>query len=88
MAQFTSKLDKKGRVVIAPELLNALRIVPGTTLMLEVKDDNIVLQPIPQEPKLVEKDGVLVVRPLSAGDILDEVVKDRKERISNIIKDF
>ncbi len=36
--QFTTEIDELGRVSLAPELLSALRLSPGTTLVLGLKE--------------------------------------------------
>lgn len=79
--RFTTELDKKGRVTIAPELLSSLQLSPGTTLVLELNEGRITLEPITEEPELVEKDGLLVVRPRISGNLKNCVQQNREERI-------
>lgn len=86
--KFTTAIDERGRVSIAPELLSALQLAPGTTLVLELKDGRIVLEPLPEDPELIDKDGLLVVRPRITGNILDWVKQDRDERIAHFSKEF
>lgn len=83
---FTTEIDNLGRVSLAPELLSTLRLSPGTTLLLEIKDGKIVLEPLPEEPELVEKDGLLFVRPRITGNLVDFVQQEREERIANLAK--
>lgn len=85
-ANFTTEIDNLGRVILAPELLSTLRLSPGTTLLLEIKDGKIVLEPLPEEPELVEKDGLLFVRPRITGNLIDFVQQYREERIANLAK--
>jgi bifunctional DNA-binding transcriptional regulator/antitoxin component of YhaV-PrlF toxin-antitoxin module len=87
-ARFTTEIDAQGRVCLAPELLSALQLAPGTTLVLELKEGRIILEPLPEEPELIEKDGLLVVRPRLTGNILDWVQQDRDERIAHLSKEF
>lgn len=83
-ASFTTELDDLGRVSLAPELLSTLRLSPGTTLLLEIKDGKLVLEPLPEEPELIEKDGLLFVRPRVTGNLIDFVQQDREERIASL----
>jgi len=87
-ARFTTEIDAQGRVSLAPELLSALQLTPGTTLMLELKEGRIVLEPLPEDPELIEKDGLLVVRPRLTGNISDWVQQDRDERLAHLSKEF
>lgn len=87
-ARFTTEIDAQGRVSIAPELLSALQLSPGTTLSLELMEGRIVLEPLPEDPELIEKNGLLVVRPRLTGNILDWVQQDRDERMAHFIKEF
>lgn len=86
--RFTTEIDEQGRVSIAPELLSVLQLAPGTILALELKEGRIVLEPLPEEPELIKKDGLLVVRPRLTGNILDWVQQDRDERIAHLGKEF
>lgn len=86
--KFTTEIDEMGRVTIAPELLSSLQLTPGTTLALEVKEGKITLEPIPEEPELIEKDGLLIVRPRITGKITNCVKQDREERIFQFIREF
>jgi bifunctional DNA-binding transcriptional regulator/antitoxin component of YhaV-PrlF toxin-antitoxin module len=86
--QFTTEIDEKGRVAIAPELLSSLRLSPGATLLLEEKEGRIMLEPVSEEAELIEKDGLLVVRPRVTGNLMDCVQQDRDERILQFTKDL
>lgn len=86
--QFTIEIDEMGRVILAPELLSALRLSPGTALVSELKEGRIVLEPLPEDPELIEKDGLLVVRPRITGNIANWVQQDRDDRITSLIREF
>jgi len=86
--KFTAEIDEMGRVKIAPELLSSLHLSPGATLLLEATGGRIMLEPIPEEPELIEKDGLLVVRPRITGNITNSVQRDREERISQLMREF
>ena len=87
-AQFTAEIDGLGRVSLAPELLSALQLSPGTTLLLEIKDGKIVLEPLSEDPEIIEDDGLLLVRPRITGNIMDCVQQVREERITHILREF
>jgi hypothetical protein len=40
------------------------------------------LEPLPEDPELIDKDGLLVVRPRITGNIANWVQQDRDERIA------
>jgi hypothetical protein len=86
--QFTTEIDEMGRVSLAPELLSALRLSPGTALVLELKEGRIVLESLPEDPELIEKDGLLVVRPRITGNITNWVQQDRDDRITHLSREF
>ena len=86
--KFTTEVDALGRVTLAPELLSALRLSPGTTLVLELEEGRIVLEPLPENPELIEKDGLLVVRPRITGNIANWVQQDRDERLAHLSKEL
>lgn len=86
--RFTTEIDELGRVILAPELLSALRLSPGTILVLELEEGRIVLEPLPENPELIEKDGLLVVRPRITGNIANWVEQGRDDRLSQLSKEF
>ena len=85
--KFQTKLDKSGRVTLPSQIRGELRLTPGTALMIEEKDGRITLQPVIEEPTLIEKDGLLVLHVQLTDDISDIVQKRRQKRISTILKD-
>ena len=87
-AQVTTALAEFGRVRIAPEFLSALQLSPGTALLSELREGRIVLEPLPEEPELVEEDGLLLVNSRFIGSIKDWVQEDRDARIAHLSKDF
>jgi len=87
-AQVTTEIDALGRVRIAPEFLSVLHLLPGTTLLSELKDGRIVLEPLPEEPELIEEDGLLLVNSRFIGITKDWVQEDRDARIAHLSKDF
>ena len=85
---FQIKIEKSGRISLPPEILSELHLVPGKTLLLEEKNGKISLEPINEEPELIEKDGLLIVRPKITGDIVQSVQQNRVKRISKLVEEF
>jgi len=82
-----TKVDKSGRVPLPSAILSELHLTPGTVLMIEEKDGIITLEPITEEPKLIEKDDLLVLHAQLTEDSSDIVPKSREKRLSTIIRD-
>ena len=85
---FQTTIDKSGRVTIPAQVLSELHLALGSTLLIQEKDGKITLEPIEEEPDLIEKDGLLIVRPKLTGDIEDAVRQHRERRISDLNKGF
>lgn len=47
-------------------------------------EGKIILEPIPEEAELVEKDGLLIVRPRVTENLSNCVQQDRKDRIAQL----
>lgn len=82
--KFQTWLDESGRVAIPPEIISELHLTPGTILEIEAKDRKIALEPVIEEPILIEKEGVLVLHAQLTEDISNIVEKEREKRISTI----
>ena len=85
--KFQTKLEKSGRVRLPSQILGELRLTPGTALIIEEKDGIITLQPVIEEPTLIEKDGLLVFHAQLTEDIADIVQKTRQKRSATLLKD-
>jgi AbrB family looped-hinge helix DNA binding protein len=85
--KFQTKLDQSGRVPLPSEILSELHLTPGTVLMIEEKDGRITLEPITEEPMIIEKDGLLVLHAQLTEDVSDIISQNRDKRLSSIIKD-
>lgn len=86
--KFHTKLDEFGKISLPVEIISELQLKPGMNLIIEEIDGKISLEPISEEPELINKNGILVVRPKVTGDIKDVVQRDRQERIDKIMGDF
>lgn len=76
-------IDEYGRVFIPKQVREQLGINTPAQLSLEIKEGQIIWQPIPQEPESYLEEGVLVVKtePIeNLATIIDEL---REERIKN-----
>jgi bifunctional DNA-binding transcriptional regulator/antitoxin component of YhaV-PrlF toxin-antitoxin module len=86
--KFKTELDEFGKISLPLEIISELQLKPGMKLVIEEIDGKISLEPILEEPELINKNGILVVRPQITGDIRNVVQRDRQERIDKIMGDF
>ena len=77
-------LDRFGRVVIPKQIRDELGIRPGAVLTVEERGHEVVMKPMSEEPHLVVKQGVLVYRGESRGDLADAVASHRRKWISRL----
>ena len=80
-------LDQFGRVQIPEEIRTHLGMAPGTQLVIEAPTDGeIRLRLIREEPRLIDKGGVLVVRstPTDAVEGVDR--QEREERVAELVR--
>jgi AbrB family looped-hinge helix DNA binding protein len=73
-------LDRFGRIVIPKQVREDLGLDPGSVLVIEAKDDRIVLGVRRDEPDLVREDGVLVYTGEAVGDLDQAVDAQRRAR--------
>ena len=76
-------LDRAGRVVLPKTLRDEMRLSPGDTLDLTVKDDEVTLRPRRGASPLHKERGVWVFRtgkPLTAGETDDTLRNIRAQR--------
>jgi AbrB family looped-hinge helix DNA binding protein len=84
MASFTT-IDGAGRVVIPKPLRESLRLLPNTRLRVIEHDRRVVLEPIEDEPVLIERDGLVLI----GGELVGpppEVRKLREERVDDLAR--
>ena len=78
-------IDGAGRLVIPKPLRDKLHLVPGTRLHITDHEGGLVLTPDRPEPRLIERDGYLIVDlgveapPIEAGVMRDERLRDLVE---------
>jgi AbrB family looped-hinge helix DNA binding protein len=74
-----TSLDKFGRVIIPKGIRTEIGLEPGAILRIEQDGERILLEPLQDEPVLVEKEGVLVFRGKATEDI-SAAVRGHRER--------
>jgi bifunctional DNA-binding transcriptional regulator/antitoxin component of YhaV-PrlF toxin-antitoxin module len=80
-------LDERGRIHLPSETLDALGLSPGMTLIIEADENGGAwLNVQADEPVLVDKGGVLVIRAEAIGDIDEAIRRDREERIATFVE--
>jgi len=73
-------IDSSGRLVIPKDVRQSHHLEAGTRLTLVEEEDRLVLVPETAQPRLVEKNGLLVVSGPVTGEIPDHRTL-RQERI-------
>lgn len=76
-------VDEKGDLWVPAALQDRLRLEPGMTLLVEDGGNGgIRLRPEPEQPELVDKQGILVVRAEPVADLRDVVRRERELRLA------
>jgi len=79
-------LDDIGRILIPASVQRRLGLSPGTLLVVEDDDDNGVhLRIQTEQPVLVNKAGVLVVRAKPLDDLAGVTRRERDRRALNLL---
>jgi AbrB family looped-hinge helix DNA binding protein len=79
----TVNIDKAGRIVLPKAIRDELQLAPGSTLELNVTDDQISLRPSRCKPRMYKKHGIWVLHTGAEmpADITEKTLKKvRKER--------
>lgn len=76
-----TRLDRFGRVIIPKKGRDKLGLRPGAALEVQQQGGDVLLKPVQEEPRLLEKDGVLVFRGKASGDLAEPVQSHRRERL-------
>lgn len=79
-ARAEAKVDRFGRVVIPKRLRDELGLEPGTRFVLTSSRDELHLKPVPGEPPLVRRGGVLVFGGEPSGDVEGQLARVREAR--------
>lgn len=80
-------IDKAGRIVLPKEIRDRIGVQAGEEFEVIEESDRIILKPVVQEPRLVNKKGILVVVPEKGTEksVPDFVRERREERIRKFL---
>ncbi len=80
-------IDRQGRIVLPKEVREHHGLAGGSEFEVIEEPDRIILKPVPQGAKLVNKGGVLVAVPNKAPSISipDFIRQQREERIKKFL---
>jgi AbrB family looped-hinge helix DNA binding protein len=83
---FQSQIDISGRLILPPEIIRTLNLMPGTQVLIEEQDGKITLKPSDdEEAGFAEKDGILILHTRITEDISEIITDHRNKRINEII---
>jgi bifunctional DNA-binding transcriptional regulator/antitoxin component of YhaV-PrlF toxin-antitoxin module len=81
------ELDDHGRLVIPHALQAQLGLFSGATVVVEDETDDVAFVRVqPEQPRLIDKDGILVVQAQPVGDLLRSVDNEREGRIQDMLR--
>lgn len=86
--KYKTTIDKFGRIVIPKKIRNNLGLSPNVELDIEEDTDAIVIHPKSEEPLIVNKEGVLVIKGELTESVEDFLERNRINRMKNILKDL
>jgi AbrB family looped-hinge helix DNA binding protein len=86
--KFITTIDRFGRVVIPKKVRDDFGLTPNVELEVEGGSNGIVIHPKREDPFVISKNGVLVVRAKATEPIEYFLEKDRRNRIKHIMKDI
>ena len=77
----TTKVDRFGRIVVPKEIRDRHGLAAGSEVEIEDAAEMIILRRHEDLPGLVEKQGILVFRGRSTGDLDAAMRSQRQERL-------
>lgn len=77
-------LDQFGRIVIPKEIREDFGLDPGSILIIEETQEEIILKPLHGEPHLANKDGIVVFSGTSTGSLEKSLKEHRKKRLHKL----
>jgi len=81
-----TNLDRFGRVIIPKKVRDKLGLRPGAVLEVQPQGGDVLLKPVQEEPRLLERDGVLVFKGKALGDLGEAVQSHRRERLKRVVR--
>jgi len=79
-----AKLDRFGRIVIPKTLRTRLHWEAGCELVIEERENELVLKSADLEPTVCREDGAWVYTGEAAGDLIDATRDIRERRMRNL----
>lgn len=79
-------VDRFGRVVIPKGVRTHLGLRTGAALEVEEREQDILLRPVREEPRLLLKHGVLVCSGTASGTLTEAVRTHREARLSHLAR--
>lgn len=81
------QLDDQGRLVVPLLLQQQLGLFSGATVVVEEATEEVAYVRVqPEQPRLIDKGGVLVVRAQPVGDLVDAVRAERDGRVQDLLR--
>ena len=81
-------LHRFGRIIIPKDVRDDMGLEPGAVLQIEKEGEKIVLQPVQGEPKIKEKEGILVFTGKAVGDVEGALHEHRKRRMKRMSREL
>ena len=79
-------LDRFGRIVIPKDVRDDMGLEAGAVFQIEKEGEKIILQAVHGEPKIKEKNGILVFTGRPVGDVEAALHQHRKRRIKKMAR--
>ncbi len=81
------ELDDSGRLVLPAPIGRQLGLAPGMTLVVEQEASDVAYLRIQgEQPRLVDKQGVLVVEAESIEEVVEPVQQEREQRLMDLLQ--
>lgn len=79
-------IDNHGGIMLPRELKNRLGLLPGMTMVVEKNDsEGVCLRVQAESPRLVDKQGIIVIRAESSEDLTNVISSTRDQRLSELL---
>jgi len=79
-------IDNHGGIMLPRELKNRLGLLPGMTMVVEQDDaEGVCLRVQAESPRLVDKQGIIVIRAESSEDLTNVIRSTRDQRLSELL---
>ena len=80
-------LDDQGRLVLPAAAQRQLGLIPGMTLIVEQETaDTTYLRVQSEQPRLIDRQGILVVQSQPVADLTDIVRQHREQRAADLLQ--